>query len=98
MNTAKFGIHVFTISVYHFYIAFKYYSCWVVWTFYQEVLIFGELNAALRNLTEEEVEEFYRGGETPLGFNKNSDGVEKAPYERYRKEDFEIPLDLLDLG
>jgi len=94
------------------YLIYRFYTLYVVKAYIQEIVDDSEASKLCRNLTDEEIKEFENGLKKPdliisVDIKSTSNSwksndvqipTEAAQYERYKRQDFEIPKDELKIG
>ncbi|ODM91480.1 Vascular endothelial growth factor receptor 1 [Orchesella cincta] len=97
-HTWFFGLHIQSLFLYNSYCLYKFYVCIVVYYYIRDIEDEEEEQAAARTLTEEELKDFEEGlafkGELDVA---TKDLMEKVQYQRYKREDYEIRMDKLEL-
>jgi len=87
------------LALYNGYCLYRLYVCLVVYYYIRDLEDEEDEQAAARTLTEEEMREFEEG----LAFSGDLDIatknlIAKVQYQRYKREDYEIKMEKLDLG
>lgn len=77
-----------------FYVLYKTYCLYVVWSFIKEIECYGGFNAALSGLTDAEVEEFEKGCPPDTQNGVSEWKIESQGFNK----DFEIHPENLEIG
>jgi hypothetical protein len=100
-NAFIFSIFLFQVlALVAGYGLLKFYICYIVYYYVTDLEFDLLMESAVRTLTDKEMADFEHGMELPHpNFDhKTKNLIDSVQYQRYKREEFEIPIDRLEMG
>jgi hypothetical protein len=94
---STFLVKVFAMSI--GYELLEFYLCYIVYYYVRDLEFEILMDSAFRTLTDQEISEFEHGLDLHPNFDhKTKNLIDSVRYQGYKREEFEIPIDRLEMG